>query len=123
MPRGRTPKRLKAVARRWASGRSGSSRPEDAGDALTRQMLQARAGAVSPDSQVIEIGAAEADAVHLFFSLDTQWRRVGMSAARVGLDYSAIEATARMLDLSMSPALFRDLRLMEGEALKEFAKR
>lgn len=111
------------MARRWAGGRGGSARPDDATDDATAAFLRRRAELIGQDdAAVIEIGAGEVDAVHLFFALDTQWLRAGMSGVRVGLDYAKIEPTARLIGLEPAPPLFADLRIMEHAALAEFAK-
>lgn len=59
-------------------------------------------------------------AVCLFLACQTQWR-FQVAGARVlwqGLDYPAVRAAAAMLDQVMTPALFDDLRVMEGAALE-----
>jgi hypothetical protein len=58
----------------------------------------------------------------LFFALSSQWRLHALSGARLGIDYSAVPATAAMLDIEMTPGLFGDLRDMEGAALAAFAR-
>jgi hypothetical protein len=77
-----------------------------------------RAGART--AQEIEIGPEEYDAVRLFYTLGSQWRTHGMSGARLGLDYAAIDPTAAMMGLVMSPALFDDIGVMERAALAVF---
>lgn len=59
----------------------------------------------------------------LFFALDTQWRRAGMSGERLGIDYGAVEPTARMMGVEMTPLRLSDLRIMEAAALEQFARR
>lgn len=64
--------------------------------------------------------------VGLFFALATQWRyaSAGMAGGfRMGLEYQAIEATARMLRVEVTPDIFDDLRLMESEALSVWSRR
>ena len=64
--------------------------------------------------------------VALFFSLATQWRWVGAGMAgafRAGLEYSAIESTARLSGLDMTPALFDDIRTLEREALTVWSRK
>lgn len=75
------------------------------------------------DADVLEIGADERDAALLFLRLGTQWRYLGLHPVRCGLEYAAIEPTARMLKIAMTTQLFDDLQLMEREALREFARR
>ncbi|MFQ3664669.1 MAG: DUF1799 domain-containing protein [Sphingomonadaceae bacterium] len=54
----------------------------------------------------------------LFLALATQWRTGGHAALRTGLDYAAIEPTARLLEIHVGPRTLSDLQLMEAEALK-----
>jgi hypothetical protein len=64
--------------------------------------------------------------VGLFFALQTQWRwtSAGMAGAlRMGIDYNAIEPTARMLRVELTDDVFDDLRVMEGEALVVWARK
>ena len=66
------------------------------------------------------------DAVGLFFALATQWRWIGAGmggAWRTGLDYQAVEATARNSGLKMTPAIFDDIRTLELEALSVFNRK
>jgi len=62
------------------------------------------------------------EAVNVFWALSTQWRVAsGMAgAARLGLDYTAIPTTLRMLQVPRVrwPAVFDALRVMEHAALK-----
>lgn len=60
----------------------------------------------------------EQPAVILFLSLETQWRHAGMVGLRTGLDYSAVEPVARLLGIAADGDLLRDLRVLEGEALR-----
>ena len=70
----------------------------------------------------MEIGPDELDAVRLFFTLGSQWRVHAATGVRLGLEYTAVPATAGMLGVTMTPALFDDLRVMEGAALAAFAR-
>lgn len=54
----------------------------------------------------------------LFLALSTQWRLAGMSGVRVGIDYSAVEPTARLIGVALDREVFLDLRAMELEALQ-----
>ena len=54
--------------------------------------------------------------IELFFACNTQWR-VGMAGA-TGLDYVAVEAVIKRLNIKLSPDQFRLFQVMEGEALK-----
>ncbi|ARR57000.1 hypothetical protein HY78_00500 [Rhizorhabdus wittichii DC-6] len=55
--------------------------------------------------------------------MSTQWRVDSFSGSRLGIDYSAVPATAQMLGIELTPAAFHDLRIMEAEALSAFAVR
>ncbi len=74
-------------------------------------------------SAQVELPASDAPSVALFLALGTQWRRHGMTGMRLGIDYTAIEPTARLHDIATSPAIMADIRLMEGAALDAFAER
>ena len=78
----------------------------------------------APPVRVIEMGEEdEGPAIGLFFSLDTQWKTAGLAGVRTGLDYNAIRPAAEMLGIELTPRIFLDLRLMEGEQLKIDAER
>lgn len=114
--------KLKAVASQWAKGRGGGKPAEDAATkaaAAAIAEIEARRGRkLTVDG--IEIGPDEIDAVRLFYSLGSQWRLHGYSGARLGIEYAAIQPTALMMGISMTPQLFFDLRVMEGAALAAF---
>jgi hypothetical protein len=60
------------------------------------------------------------DSVALFFALSTQWTWVSAGMAgtwRIGINYAAIEPTARLSGLSVTPTVFDDIRTLEQEAL------
>ncbi|WP_233281279.1 DUF1799 domain-containing protein [Sphingomonas changnyeongensis] len=59
----------------------------------------------------------------LFISLGTQWQVHPMAGTRLGLRYEAVPVAAAALGLSLTPALFGDLRVMEGAALAAWAER
>ena len=73
-----------------------------------------------------EVHPDNADAVEVFCQLGTQWRMLATLGGAVtqGLDYSAVDATLRLL--RFKPArrteLFHDLRLMESAALKAMSE-
>lgn len=92
----------------------------DAAQAAIAAIEARRAGGLT--SGPIELGPEEYDAVRLFYRLGTQWRRVGMDGVRTGLDYAAVERTAAMMDLAMTPDLFDDIGVMERAALAVFAR-
>lgn len=59
-------------------------------------------------------------AIRLFAACGTQWRwaPVGYGACAVGLDYTAVAATADWLGLDRTPHLLDDLRQLEAGALE-----
>jgi hypothetical protein len=66
--------------------------------------------------------AAEGRAATLFLAMGSQWRWAGMGE-RVGLDYAAIEPTARLAGVELDAQVFAGLRVMEAEALSVWARR
>lgn len=75
---------------------------------------------------VFPILAANEAAVRLFQALQTQWRTTAISTMakamviRTGLEYAAIEPTARMAGLQLEGDDFIRLRVMETAALNAF---
>lgn len=66
------------------------------------------------------------EAVSFFVALETQWRWVsGMAVARVGLDYTAVEALMRLraVPRASRAELLEDLRVMERAALAVWSER
>lgn len=61
--------------------------------------------------------------MQLFFTLASQWRVHAATGVRLGLEYAVVPATAAMLGLTMTPALFDDLRVMEAAAMAAWASR
>ena len=49
--------------------------------------------------------------------MGTQWNWAGMDGARVGLKYEALEPTARIARIDVTPRVFADLKVIEREAL------
>lgn len=91
--------------------------------AIMPEWMQKRlAGTVAAPGE-IEICPDEYGAFSLFIALGTQWRWCAMSGRRLGLDYNVIPNTAQMMGTEMTPALFRDLRVMEHAALDALAER
>lgn len=114
--------KLKALAQQWASGRSKSSDDSDFAK-------ECRAFGIDPaaldwkevrPADKIRIWPDMVDSVALFFALATQWiwASGGMAGAwRVGINYQAIEPTAQLSGLSVTPTVFEDIRTLEQEAL------
>lgn len=88
---------------------------------IARELAKLPPRPAAPDLLLDE--ADEGRAALLFVGLETQWRTGGIAAVPTGLDYAAIEPTARLLGLELDGALFMDLQLMEGEALRAIAER
>ncbi len=63
------------------------------------------------------------DIVRWFLKVQSQWRYAGMHGVRVGLDYTACEAAARMMGIPADQDHFAGLWIMEAEALKVFNER
>lgn len=67
-----------------------------------------------------------AEAAGLFLALSTQWKWTGAGMAgafRTGIDYVSIAPTAAGLEVKLTPGLFNDIRILEGEALKVWSAR
>ncbi|WP_339863182.1 DUF1799 domain-containing protein [Paremcibacter congregatus] len=58
------------------------------------------------------------DAVRLFISCRTQWRRGGFNGAKVGLDYVAVQVVAEARNIKMTEDTFSGLQIMEAETLR-----
>lgn len=101
---------------------------EDPNAEALRAWLAERGSGDDVTREAIRIAPDEVDAVALFYALGTQWRRqlvvslAGAASILQGLDYGVVETTARLSGVAMTPALFRDLQLMEREAIKEAAR-
>lgn len=78
-------------------------------------------GGNGTDSE-IEIPAADAPIVALFFALDTQWRRHPFTGQRTGLDYAAIKPTAELAGVEITPTTLPGLRAMEVAAIQAIAE-
>lgn len=61
------------------------------------------------------IPITEAQTVTLFIAMGTQWRSA--PAGVMGLDYNALEAVAKMLEIEITPEIFMGIRIMEAEVL------
>jgi hypothetical protein len=120
--------KLEALARRWASGRSRTKETDEFDDDCRRFGIDPAAMAWGEDrpSDRPLIWPDMQDAVALFFSMSTQWRWTGAGMAgafRTGLDYGAIEPTARAAGLELTRSLFDDIRTLEREALAVWSRR
>ena len=114
--------KLKKLARSWAGGRS-STKEESQWEAECAAFgieTDALDWSDGRDHANAQIWPDMIESVALFFNSSTQgrWASAGMAGAwRVGLDYVSLEATARLSGLSMTPAIFNDIRTLEQEAL------
>lgn len=72
--------------------------------------------AASFEAQEFGVWPENWPAFELFVCMGTQWR-IGMNGA-TGLDYSALPVLFDTLAIQDRQAAFRDLRIMESEALK-----
>lgn len=77
-------------------------------------IAERRAAAERP--QGLPVMAENRPAVRLFMAVGTQWRFAGFGRP-TGLDYAAVEATARGHDMAWNNDLIWRIRVMEREAL------
>lgn len=71
------------------------------------------------EADTFEVWPENEEPIALFLRLQTQWR-VGPTGSPIGLDYAGVRAAMAMMRRPMTPELFQDLQLMEGEALRIF---
>jgi hypothetical protein len=133
------------AARHWARGGKSPKddrRPDEevvrdmrAGGAPEGLIEKYQAAADTPPEK-FAVPHESADDLALFVHMDTQWRwaaagqfmsSTGAAAGqieshRVGLDYNALPATARMLGIKVGRERFQLLRSMELAALDELTK-
>jgi hypothetical protein len=102
-----------------------SGMPEDQIE-LAREEALRRWGEID---EALRIHPANETAVRLFLSMATQWRLAGVGTMqraliiRTGLDYGAIEVTARLLGQDApTPDTFARLRILEGAAIEAMAE-
>lgn len=60
------------------------------------------------------------ESVNVFIAVSTQWR-TGASGA-TGLDYTALEATMRMMNIKEHAEVLEDIRTLEDSALDTMRK-
>jgi hypothetical protein len=96
--------------------------PEPVIAAARARLMPPRAATVLP------IHPDNVTAVKLFQALRTQWRLVPLSTMdraeirQVGLDYAAIEVTARLARLELEENDFARIQIMEAAALTAFSE-
>lgn len=86
---------------------------------IARELAKFPPAAPAMDLQADDEGVSAG----LFLAMDTQWRTVGMTGVMQGLDYTAIEPTARLLGVETTPQTFLDLKVMEAAAVRTLAER
>jgi hypothetical protein len=57
------------------------------------------------------------ESVELFMALKTQWHFGGLGGRAPGLDYQALKSAMDMMGVEDTAQAFRDIRVMEHEAL------
>lgn len=107
------------MARRWASG--GETGADETAEDLAAfgapPEIRDRCEASEPPIETVGVLPEGMDAARLFLALSTQWRFAGMDGVPTGIDYGAVEPTARLAGIEATPALFDLVRTMEAEAL------
>lgn len=58
------------------------------------------------------------ETVQAFLALSTQWRVNAFTGKFLGLIYSSVESTLRMMKIDNTPEVFHGLRVMEAAALE-----
>lgn len=82
----------------------------------------AREGGEREDTRY-RVWAENWPSLQLFLGLSTQWRRAGLGAVAIGLDYTAVAPTAALLGIELDAGRFADLQAMEGAALRAWAEK
>jgi hypothetical protein len=123
-----TRKKLIEAARYWAGGdKKGQSVriDQDVIDGLKmanapQEVIdQALLHASADAPQDLEIDPRNWLSVTLFFSISTQWM-ISDSGQHIGIRYESLESSMNMCNINQRrrPAVFEDIRIMEGEALR-----
>jgi hypothetical protein len=68
----------------------------------------------------IEVWPDNILSVNVFISMSTQWRTG--AAGATGLDYTALEATMRMMGITANGEILEDIRVLEDAALETMRK-
>jgi hypothetical protein len=86
--------------------------------------MQAQGWTAEDFAYEVEVWPDNWDAWRLFTSVANQWRRAGMNAVEVALDYTALFLRMQRMDLDAETweALFSDVRVLEAAALDQMAK-
>lgn len=116
-------KKLKGAARFWLDGaKSGTGGKVKALEEAGAPQEVIDAVKAVPEKHY-ELHHDNIDAWLLFWRVQTQWLRAGMSAVVTGLDYGGVESAARMAGIEITPDDFEGLQIIEAEAMKIFAER
>lgn len=77
---------------------------------------------VAQASNEFEVLLVNGPSVAAWLACETQWRIVAGPARLhwIGLDYGAVDIVLRRLEIADADKVFRDLQVMEGEALSVF---
>lgn len=80
--------------------------------------------ATASTATTFDVQRSNADALDAWLACDTQWRVAATMAGMIwlGLDYAGVDVVLRRSKFADPDAVFRDLQVMEGEALRVFAK-
>lgn len=71
------------------------------------------------DTEIFWVLPENAQACEVFLACASQWKLYPATGKRMALDYVALEAVMRMLQVAEPPELFAKIRAMESAALKE----
>ena len=78
---------------------------------------------VTDEPEEFEVWPECLESVDLFMAMKTQWHFGGLGGRAPGLDYQALNAAMDMMGIEDRTQAFRDIRVMEREALKIWAQR
>ncbi len=81
------------------------------------QRLQGSSSDDPQDQPAIDVLYENRRAVEVFLALSSQWRIGPLGGGWIGLEYSSLEATMRMLGVKRIRDTFHKVRVMEGAAL------
>lgn len=77
--------------------------------------------AVAP--KAFEVDPDNWDALMLFLRIQTQWYRSPMSGLPVGLNYSGVEAFARLAKIDITAEMLAALQILEMAFMRESTKK
>lgn len=88
---------------------------QDEAERMAAEQIPDAGASVKAD--VFLIWPENVTSLSVFLACSTQWR-YGATGGCLGMDYPALECAMRMMDVKDAPAVFRDVRIMEGAALE-----